>query len=139
MPTLAAASSLLCPLPPPAQVEARSAESKHSRVPPQPSAAHVFLGLSREAKYTHAHVALCTHTFFEARSAESKFSLRTDLRSLSAASSAPAHALSSARTAAPTRGASSIHSRAAVDVHQLDGSSGQLQHRQLRIGNDDDD
>ena len=39
----------------------------------------------------------------EARSAESKFSLRTDLRSLSAASSAPAHARNSARTAALTR------------------------------------
>ena len=52
--------------------------------------------------------------FFEARSAESKFSLRTDLRSLSAASSAPAHARSSARTAALTRGASSIHYRAVV-------------------------
>ena len=38
----------------------------------------------------------------EAQSAESKFSLRTDLRSLSAASSAPAHARSSARTAALT-------------------------------------
>ena len=88
-----------------AEVEARSAESMHSRVPPQASAAHVFLGLSREAKYTHAHVTLCTHTFFEARSAEvearsaeSKFSFRTDLRSLSAASSTPAHARSSART-----------------------------------------
>ena len=48
----------------------------------------------------------------EARSAESKFSLRTDVCSLSAASSAPAHARNSATTAPLTRGASSIHSRA---------------------------